>query len=732
MHKIEAYIYKLLLAVITFLILVISAGTFLNAQGQLFTGILSPMVLTVSFLFTCVVLCVFYIFTFKKIDRMGKKAVIITTVITGIIILILYGVLLMRFCPYTSSDALNVQDAAVYMAKTGTKTFELSSPHGEYMGKFSNNYFLTIVLAKIYIILFAAGIKNVYFPIFLLAVVSVLITTVFLYLTGILVGGAKSGAKVLIFCAGNPLYYILPMWLYTNVFSLPFTAGVVYFGMRIWKKEVLRDRVISSVCFAVCLVVGYYIRPTVIIPFIAFVLCSVLELFNKNENKKRKFIKLCQSMGIILIAGVALAHMINTENQAVFKNVSDRNFPITHWIMMASHGTGEHDMQDVLYTSSFTTKEAKQKATIEKAINNYKSYKPIKLLEFLEKKMQISWSYADGGDLMLKCSRDMKYTPLYSWIFGNRSDLFRLYCYAFRMVNLCFVFIGLWDILRKKQQDIVPLFYAVSLFGGICFYSIWEVKPSYAMPFVMFLLLLGSYGTDAWNKNNEIQNVVSLNIENSKRKFSKGRCVVIVLCIISICVTNTKELKEATITDAEWGIHCLKDRSVRKIQNKDNKMHIRQDFYMNKPFNRVSFFIGGKMTRKGEAVSQVAISDHNGRKIYGQKIKKAGFGRRKEYVINMPTIYPERNEKYTLSIKYVCTNPKEVYIYRRNEFYVKSYRGQAYINGQKENANLYLNVGHITRRKWCTEREAVLWNLFWGMLALTEVIIWKKDEYENV
>ena len=64
MHKIEAYIYKLLLAVITFLILVISAGTFLNAQGQLFTGILSPMVLTVSFLFTCVVVCFFLYFHF--------------------------------------------------------------------------------------------------------------------------------------------------------------------------------------------------------------------------------------------------------------------------------------------------------------------------------------------------------------------------------------------------------------------------------------------------------------------------------------------------------------------------------------------------------------------------------------------------------------------------------------------------------------------------------------------
>ena len=37
--------------------------------------------------------------------------------------------------------------------------------------------------------------------------------------------GIRGGAEILALCAGNPLYYILPLWAYTNALSVPFTAA---------------------------------------------------------------------------------------------------------------------------------------------------------------------------------------------------------------------------------------------------------------------------------------------------------------------------------------------------------------------------------------------------------------------------------------------------------------------------------------------------------------------------
>lgn len=93
--------------------------------------------------------------------------------------------------------------------------------------------------------------------------------------------------------------------------------------------------------------------------------------------------------------------------------------------MMASHGDGEHNKEDYAYTHQFRTKEEKTQATVDRMIKNYKSYSFSELMAFEQKKLMVSWYYADGGDLIEKISQDQKNTPLYTWILGSRFDLFR-------------------------------------------------------------------------------------------------------------------------------------------------------------------------------------------------------------------------------------------------------------------------------------------------------------------
>ena len=139
---------------------------------------------------------------------------------------------------------------------------------------------------------------------------------------------------------------------------------------------------------------------------------------------------------------------------------------------MASHGDGEHNKEDYAYTHQFRTKEEKTQATVDRMIKNYKSYSFSELMAFEQKKLMVSWCYADGGDLIEKISQDQKNTPLYTWILGSRFDLFRAYCYGFRISNMAFLCLALWRLLKRKKEDILQVFWAVSILGGILFYCI--------------------------------------------------------------------------------------------------------------------------------------------------------------------------------------------------------------------------------------------------------------------
>lgn len=713
MYRGKTIIYKAITIIILFLTCLIWGGTFSRAQ-MMVSEIFMPILKIVFFLLMSSIILGFYIIIFRKIDSMKKRGVWMVTIATACFILAGYACMLMNFCPYTSSDALNIQDVAVYFAKTGKKVFSVSAPNAKYFGKFSNNYFLTILLAKTYKFLFAVGIKDVYFPIFVMAVIGMIIATVFLYLTGILMGGRRLGAKILLFCAGNPVYYILPMWLYTNVFSIPFTAGVVYFSMRIWKREKVYNAILSSVGLAFCLAVGYYIRPTVVISFIAFVLCYILHFFDKDTDKKKEMRKVAVSAATVCLVGGILIHLISTENQKVFADVSENNFPVTHWLMMASHGNGAHNIKDVLYTSSFATKEEKQKATTQKMLNNYKSYTPVTLLQFLENKLQTSWAYADGGDLMRKASQDTKYTGMYSWVFGSQNDLFRMYCYSFRFANLCCVLIAFANIWKNKKENLFVFFCAVSFLGGICFYSIWEVKPSYGMPFIMFLLLAGCHGVDIWNEKNK---------EKEKQRFTWKKAISII-CVLGICLINANVMSNTKVVKEDSGIHYLNDPSVRKMGNDKANMQIRQEFYMHKPFNQIRFLVGGKHIM--ESNIKVTLCDENENLLYQKRIQEKIYRKKQQIKIKFPTVFPSGKTKFVLNIKNDRKNGEKVWLYKRNENYIKSYEGENYIDGRKENANLQMNVGNVSYTTWCTRKQAFLINTVLAMCAITEIMLYRK------
>jgi len=715
--RLRTVTYKSIIVLMTFLVAVIFIDTVSTAQSQVFSGILSPLVKNIFLLVLTLTVGAGYILLFRYLNCMEKKGIIISSIVMLAVMLFIYIVLLTYLDPFSWSDAYNVEDYALYLAKTGVHQITSDAPHAGYFGWYPNNYFMTILLSKYMKILLALGVQDMYKPMYYLTAVWMLVTTLFLYLTGVKVAGLRGGARVLAFCVGNPLYYLMIFWVYTNTWSFPFTAGVTYFGIRLFYEDSRKDRIVSSICFAFCAIVGYFIRATVVIPVIAFVLCLLVELI----GKKRKLLQSVQSFAIIIVVSVVLTAGISELNQRYFSSVSEENIPVTHWLMMASHGTGKVDMDDFYYTLSFPTKEEKTAATLEKMKENYASFTPAGFIKFLHEKLKVSWGYADGDDLLSRLCKDRENTWLQSWILGDKADLFRMYCYAFRLTNLIFVLAGFYTILKKRKVDVYPIFCIVAFLGGICFYSIWEIKSSYGMPFIMFLLLLGAYGLQCMESEAKAENY-----DYSGMVFNWKKAVIFggLLCCV---VVSMSQLHQANIVYNDWTVRCT-GGSGKGFTKYRKDLHVEQTFYASKPFNQ----IGVEFKKKGKNNSQqdkitVALKNEKNEEVYSQNVNVSQIKNEKTFFIGIPTVNPEyKKEKYTLTIDTKKLLKDKLAIAIRREYYLGGYYGDLKINDEDKVSRLYLRVFSQTEQPWCSAKAAMAIGA--GICGLAGVIIlmWPK------
>lgn len=169
--RLRTVTYKSIIVLMTFLVAVIFIDTISTAQSQVFSEILSPMVRNSFLLVLTLTVGAGYILLFRYLNCMEKKGIIISSIVMLAVMLSIYIVLLTYLDPFSWSDAYNVQDYALYLAKTGVHQITSDAPHAGYFGWYPNNYFMTILLSKYMKILLAIGVQDMYRPMFYLTAV---------------------------------------------------------------------------------------------------------------------------------------------------------------------------------------------------------------------------------------------------------------------------------------------------------------------------------------------------------------------------------------------------------------------------------------------------------------------------------------------------------------------------------------------------------------------------------
>ncbi len=571
--RIQKALEKIILAVLFVFIAIITVFAFLKV-GSIETKMYKNPIF--SYLIVIVLASFLFVLFYRAslfIDKLTRKQIIICQAIFWGIVIITQLVLVFLFDVTQVTDALMINDEAKSIALGTSSKISNTTP---YFTVYQNNDFAVIIQIWFYKLIrfFGLSVNNINY-IELFNVVFIDSSIFFLWRTVKLIKNDKFAVKVLLFSLFNPFNYLLIFWSYTLVYSLPLTILIVYLGVILLKKQLkVWQKALLCGFIMVLTVLGYYVRPTIIIPTIALFVYWLLRSKKEKPNVK----------GVVLIIGaMAIAAAVTVGAVRIAHNTyeygkSSRQFPLSHWIMMGLSENGAISADDIYITFVEQNSKDMQKADIEEIKRRMSEYNVATFAKHLAVKMGVTWS--DGsGNIEGFLQTDKKQSRLWNWIGGERNDLFTLFSQAFRIFVLLLVLYNVaLQIRYPRKYKFRPIF-GIILFGAILFYLLWESKEIYSVPFIPFMFILGTYGIE--------------HLERKEKSFIPMRAISIgVVCatlvlgcvgINSMCFKK-KEWKDYSISTEMNRFFLYKD-SVSTL-SQDN-MVIKQNFIPSKPFSSV-------------------------------------------------------------------------------------------------------------------------------------------------
>lgn len=356
---------------------------------------------------------------FRLINKLSKKGLLIFT----IALFVIYGIstvaITYLFPTIPMTDSFYVHDQAVGMAH-GTK--DIINGNSAYFRKYSNNNPLIILLYFIYKIACSLGITDL-LQVGRLFNASCITGSLVLFCFAIqkLSKRETTGAKfVLLNLLFVPMIF-MTSWVYTATICLPFIGGIMLCGANLIKNQSKKSIIINSAIIGVLSIVGYNIRPVVLILSIAGFIC----LFLWIVKDKKRFVKSAIMVGICAV--FALGSFVTTKalNNHYYTG-SNGNFPLTHWVAMGLTKNGMYDPQLVKENMRLSNTD-EMKANVNKHIKERLSnYNAGSFISHLYIKNGSIWAVG-SLEYQSRLIGSEKYTPLSKWLFDSKSDLMCLY-----------------------------------------------------------------------------------------------------------------------------------------------------------------------------------------------------------------------------------------------------------------------------------------------------------------
>ena len=300
---------------------------------------------------------------------------------------------------------------------------------------------------------------------------------------------ASAALRYLMLILVNPLWYLLGEMYYTSTISLAFSMGAIWLFDSAGRQETLWKKYTQYALAGILLAAGYQIRATVIITAAALLIYAVLRIRSFRRSREA-FSVLAVLFGAVLMLG---AYKTAERHYAGF-DPSQTGYPAVHWVMMSAQGEGQYNSADDAYTGSFSTKEERTRADLDRLKERLEQMGPGGLLTLFRNKLRVAFS--DGDDDYASLFQTMREaSPVQKYINGSRSDYLAVYLHSYHSLLCGLILLALvWRAFRGKRGFLDVI--ALNVCGAYLFYLIWEVDEAYSIPFMLMLLMLEAAGME--------------------------------------------------------------------------------------------------------------------------------------------------------------------------------------------------------------------------------------------
>ena len=672
--------FLLIFTIICFSISLIGAIFFYTNRSY---DYLNPLVLIVGSIVYLLLLIKLYKVIIKLDDK--KKKIIVGILLGLQFILLLISAFVISSIPQV--DLIHILTEINSLNDTG------SILNSVYYSVYPNNRFLLIILYGLQKIIPISN--QILFS--LLSTICISVMSLFTYKTVNKVLNLNKGLLSLFICVLSPIFYLYVSYYYTDVLMLPFASILIYLIVKTKDEKNLKSNVLYGLLIGIIAIIGYKIRAVAIFILVAY---FVYLIFTK------KILIVLKKFAPIIIGAILTITCIDTIENKFFTNVNvDKEFPMTHWIMMGVNekSYGYYSQDDYNLSSSASNVSERTDLNIKEIKNRLSDLGPFGTVKLLVVKLVSVWGKGDYSyQKYLELVND--FNPSYSYLLEDKNIVINYLLQFSKIVVMFMAIISLINIYKSGKKSII----AISLFGAVFFYLVWEVCPRYGLSFLPWLILIGTCSYDTLNTNYE------------KFKFYKYfKCIILVLTLALFAFSFNK------YTGISYKENIVAKDSVTNVKyislNKEAVITQTLDLYDS--FNKIRLKF--KVNEIDDATYKLELITKN-EVVYEKEFKKNDLKDKKYTDFYLDKTY--EGGSYTVRLSSDSESDLEVYIAYKEKFdYYPN--GILEVNKKEETGDLMFEVVNNEERGIYTYLEYMTIMIL--TLGMEVIVLFRKKEEVN-
>lgn len=559
-------------------------------------------------------------------------------------------------------DSYEIMDQALAIASGRQSQVDYSRTF--YFQKYSNNNFFILLCVGLFKLARLFGITAYVRFLTIINIICMDLSVLFLVLAVRIARDQTAASYILMLNVFNPLMYLYIGWTYTATMGmLPMMVSLFILVLLNYREMDIKKQLFLCIALGFVLAVSYLIRPTAFFIAVAYLVYRFIKLISGYFSKKR----IALFAAVLIVFAVSFTGLGKASKD--FNPDHSMNFPVAHWIMIGADDNGRAKGSYSDYTRQFKDKAHMKDGDLAKIkeINQNRGTKAT-IIHYLKKPIL---TFSDGTSEYYDRFNIISGTnaSVYSALVEGKSPWILVYCQAFRIVTLLFAIAGIWASI-KKDENLIDSLTAITLFGALLFYIVWEGKPAYSLPFIPLVIIqmLPAFESGLVNKkimNNRLLYIISV----------AATCIIITIQMPLLEKMQVKMVP--SVMTSKFRFTCAK-----KISEGNE---LTQEFSAVNDFNSVEFPVHGKTD--GYKISLLKGSE----KIDDLKISESDIkGKNRLICLNFPS--QSAGDTYTIVIKNNTDENSSLHVKASITDALELYDGKTLVNGKSTKDHMLINV----------------------------------------